>query len=151
MTKPLGFTVRISRRIKAPLSFVYAWCTDFREDDPQISGLKRRIVILEKTRRRYIMSVRSKSHGRIVTAARIVSLKPPNSWHLDWIGDEHRETGDYRLTRLSGSATRLSMTFKVRNENPGASNEAAFVKEVNALMWDKYAAALESDYRKWVT
>lgn len=146
MTRQLSFTVKVSRKIMAPLSFAYAWCTDFREDDPQISGQKRRILMLEKTKGRFIMSATSKSHGRTVTAARIVSLNPPNSWHLDWIGDEHDETGDYRLTRLSGSATRLRMTFKVRNKTPRTSGKAAFVKEINA-MWDKYVQALEGDYR----
>ncbi len=146
MTKPLSFTVRVSRKIMAPLSFAYAWCTDFREDDPQISGQRRRIAILERAPNRLIMSARSERNGRIVTAARIVSLKPPNAWHLDWIGDEHNETGDYKLTRLSESTTRLNMTFKVHNKAPTASTKAAFVKEVNAV-WDKYVPALESDYR----
>jgi hypothetical protein len=143
----LSFSVTISRRIEAPLSFAYTWCTDFREDDTAISGQKRRITIHEKTRNRFIMSVRSESRGRIVTAARIVSLKPPNAWHLDWIGDEHDESGDYNLRRLSGGATRLTMTFKVRNKAATASTKAAFATEVNS-MWDKYVAALESDYRR---
>jgi hypothetical protein len=139
MTKPLSFTVRVSRRIMAPLSFAYAWCADFREDDPQISGERRRIAILERGPNRLIMSARSERNGRIVTAARIVSLKSPSAWHLDWIGDEHNETGDYKLTRLN-------MTFKAHNKAPTASTKAAFVKEVNAV-WDKYVPALESDYR----
>ena len=81
-----------------------------------------------------------------MTAARIVSLKPPNAWHLDWIGDEHNETGDYKLTRLSESTTCLNMTFNVHNNAPTASTKGAFVKEVSAV-WDKYVPALESDYR----
>ena len=62
------------------------------------------------------------------------------------IGDEHNETGDYKLTHLGESTTRLNMTFKAHNKAPTASTKAAFVKEVNAA-WDKYVPALESDYR----
>jgi hypothetical protein len=96
----LSLQVSVSRKINAPLSFVYAWWTDFSEGDPKITGQKRRLIILERRANRIIMSVRYTSHGRILTAARIVTLKPPNAWHLDWIGDEDEETGDYQLRRL---------------------------------------------------
>jgi hypothetical protein len=144
----LPFQVSVSREINAPLSFVYAWCTDFRENDPKITGQKRRISILERNAQRIIMSVRYTSHGRIMTAARIVTFKPPNAWHLDWIGDEHDETGDYELTSLRSRKTRLTVTFKVKNKNPKSLARLAFLKNINEV-WDKYVAALEKDHQSY--
>jgi hypothetical protein len=81
-----------------------------------------------------------------MTAARIVTLKPPSAWHLDWIGDENEETGDYQLQRLGTRKTRLYAVFKL-NYKPGRSpSRSAFLKNVNQA-WDKYVAALEKDYR----
>ena len=93
------------------------------------------------------MSVRYERHGRVITAARIVSLRPPDAWHLDRIADEFDETGDYKLTRIDINKTRLSVTFRVKNKSPAGLTRSAFLKSVNAG-WDKYVAVLESDYRK---
>jgi hypothetical protein len=142
----LSLQVSVSRKINAPLSFVYAWWTDFSEGDPKITGQKRRLIILERRANRIIMSVRYTSHGRILTAARIVTLKPPNAWHLDWIGDEDEETGDYQLRRLGARKTGLHATFKVRYRNRKPPPKSAFLKHINEL-WDKYVAALETDYQ----
>jgi len=142
----LSLQVSVSRVINAPLSFVYAWWTDFREDDPKITGQKRQVAILERNAQRIIMSVRYKSRGRVMTAARIVTLKPPNAWHLDFSGDENDETGDYRLRSLGVRKTRLYATFKVNYKNRRTPSKLAFLKNINE-MWEKYAAALEKDYQ----
>ena len=81
-----------------------------------------------------------------MTAARIVTLKPPNAWHLDWIGDEHDETADYKLTSLKSHKTRLTITFKVKNKDPNFPARLAFLKNINEV-WDKYVAALEKDHQ----
>jgi len=142
--KPFQFS--ISRSINAPISYVFNWCTDFREDDHRLSGQKRRIAILERTGQRFIMSVKSRHGSKMVSAARIVSLAPPDAWHLDWIGDENDETGDYRITRLSARNTRLNATFKVRPKTSNAPKREQMVKSVN-FAWDHYISALESDYK----
>ncbi|MGD0422432.1 MAG: hypothetical protein ABSA92_03115 [Candidatus Bathyarchaeia archaeon] len=138
--------VSISRVINAPLSFVYSWWTDFRENDPKITGQKRRLTILERNAHRVIMSVRYTSHGRVITAARIVTLKPPNAWHLDWIGDENEETGNYQLRSLGARKTRLHATFKVNYKYRRTTSKLVFMKNLNG-MWDKYVAVLERDYQ----
>jgi hypothetical protein len=147
MTRWRPFTCFVSRTINAPLPFVYSWCTDFREDDNKITGAKSRISVLDRTETRFIISVKHKSKGKTFSAAKIVSLKPPNAWHLDWIGDEENETGDYRLTRLGNRKTRLNITFRVQNKVPTALGRVEWSKHANAV-WDKYVAALEKDYNK---
>lgn len=141
----MPFRIVLSRVINAPLSFVYDWWTDYRADDPHIVGKHRRLSILERTGRRVIMSTRYKSHGRFMTAARIVSLKPPDFWHLDWIGDEYDEIGDYKLTRLGANRTRLKAVFRI-DANPRTAKQADFQRGGEAS-WNRYIARLERDYR----
>ena len=92
------------------------------------------------------MSVRYTSHGQIMTAARIVTLKPPNAWHLDFISDESEETGDYQLRSLGACKTRLHATFKINYKDRRTHSKLAFLNHINE-MWDKYVAALERDYQ----
>ena len=142
--KPFQFS--ISKSINAPISFTYDWCTDFREDDHRLGGQKRRIAILERTEQRFIMSVKTRHGSKVISAARIVSLAPPNAWHLDWIGDENDETADYRLTRLSARKTKFNATFKVKPKTSNAPKKAQVIKSVNSA-WDQYVSALENDYK----
>jgi len=131
----------------APLSFAFKWCTDYREDDPGITGSKNKRSVLEKTKERVIYTIRYKSGGKTMNAVNIVTLKPPKAWYLDSRGDEDDEVGVYRLTSLGRRKTRLDMTFveywKIRNY-PGNSE---YLSDIHRI-WDKYAAALERDYRR---
>jgi hypothetical protein len=76
--KPL---YRVRKIINAPLRFVYDWCTDHREDDNKITGSTAEFRILQKTNRRVIYLRTNESHGKTVTAVKMVTLRPPNAWH----------------------------------------------------------------------
>lgn len=135
----------VSKIIHAPLRFVYGWCTDYRESDPQITGSKSKRRILMRTKRRVIYVMSYPSRGKIRTGVDVVTLHPPSAWHLDFMGDEDDETGDYVLTSLGARKTRLDMTFKEQYRIGNAPSKAQDVKHTRE-MWDKYAAALEKDY-----
>jgi hypothetical protein len=51
---PETHTYHVSEIINAPLRFVFDWCTDFREDDNQITGSKTLRKIMQRTKRRAI-------------------------------------------------------------------------------------------------
>jgi len=138
-------TIHVSKVINAPLSFVYKWCTDYREDDPKITGSKNQRKILQKTRQRVIYLSIYKRRGKFKYAVNIVTLYPEKAWHLDFLGEEDEETGDYRLTRLGARRTRLDMVFKERYKIRGAPTKAQDTKGTNEI-WDKYVAALQRDY-----
>jgi len=138
--------VSVSRTIGAPLGFVYDWCTDFREDDSKITHSKSRRRILEKTKQRVIYTSRTKG-AKSVGGASIVTLHPPDSWHVDSIGDLSDSTGDYRLRKLAGRRTRLDIVFRIKRKSPAAQSRSKFVRHINEI-WDKYVAALEKDCRK---
>ncbi len=139
--------LRASKVIDAPLKFVYEWCTDFSPGDPQITGSSSRRTILEKTKKRAIYVVSYKgADGSPKLNVNIVSLKPPNAWHLDQFGEEDNETGDYVLTSLGKGRTRLDMVFKERWKRiakiPSIKEQITNTEKV----WNKYAAALKKDY-----
>ncbi len=138
---------RVSKTIDAPQRYVYEWCTDFRNDDPLITGSKSQRRILTKTRRRVVYAqIYRGADGTQKIAVDVVTLNPPDAWHLDYFGEEDDETGDYRLKSLGQDKTRLDMVFKEKWKiaNPPSLEEQA---RQTSEVWDKYARALEKEYR----
>lgn len=138
-------TIHLSKIIRAPLGFVYRWCTDFREDDSKISGSKARRIVLQKTKRRSVYISAFREAGRSRYGVNVVTLRPPNTWHLDYVEEEADVIGDYRLTSLGPRRTRLDMTFKEKYKIRGAPTRKEEMKDTNEV-WDRYVAALERDY-----
>jgi hypothetical protein len=138
---------RVSKVIRAPLAFVYEWCTDFRESDARITGSKVKRKILLKTPRLVIYVSSYKSRGKPMVGVNIVSLHPPKRWHLDFLGDEDDETGQYRLTKLGPRKTRLDMSFTEHYKIRGAPTKAQDMKHTGDI-WDKYVSALDSEYAR---
>ena len=140
-------TFHLSKTINAPLSFVYRWCTDFRDDDNKITGSAARRRILHKTKDRAVYVSIYKSGGKLKYGVNNVSLHPTRSWHLEFVGEEDDELGDYRLVSLGPKRTRLEMVFKERYKVRNAPSRAEDLRHTNEV-WDKYVAALERSYRR---
>ena len=148
-SKSKSQTYRFSKVIEAPLPFVYDWCTDFREDDTGLTGSQTKTKILEKTKTRVIMTDSYRQKGKPVESATIVSLKPPNAWHLDYAGNEAEwEVGSYKLTRLGSNKTRLDMEFTMIY---GPGRRVPSQEELidgSSKFWDKLIVHLIDDYSK---
>jgi len=86
-----------------------------------------------------------KQGRKSVSAVRIVTLRPPNAWHLDLVGQQEDEIGDYRLTRLGPGKTRLDMRFNVRYKIANPPTKEEDVAMTNKV-WDRYVGALERDH-----
>jgi hypothetical protein len=142
---PETHTYQVSKVINAPLKFVYDWCTDFREDDNQITGSKTQRKILQITKRRVIYISTYEREGRMMSGVNMVTLRPPKAWNLDYVGEEEDEIGRYKLTRLGPGKTRLDMTFTEKYKISDAPTKEED-KSVTERTWDKYVAALEMDY-----
>ena len=138
-------TYHVTKTINAPLKFVYDWCTDYREDDNQITGSKAQFKILQKTNRRVIYLRTYERDGRTMIGVKMVTLRPPQAWHLDQVGEDEDAIGIYKLTRVGSEETRLDMTFteKYRISDAHTKEED---RKVTDQMWDKYVSALEKDY-----
>ncbi|MDV3293568.1 MAG: hypothetical protein LYZ70_04800 [Nitrososphaerales archaeon] len=140
-------TYHLSKTFKAPLRFVFAWCTDYREDDPKMLGSKNRRMILVRNRKIIAWWVKTKNPGSKFDPIRVVWLRPPNSWHLDTCGDGS-EIGDYKLKALPGGRTKLDMTFKVTYENPRDVESRKEWEADGQAHWDSYGKFLERDYQR---
>ncbi|MFI5421228.1 MAG: hypothetical protein ACHQ1H_09710 [Nitrososphaerales archaeon] len=140
---------RVSKVIEAPLLFVYDWCTDYREDDGKLTGSRRKIRILEKTKSRAIYTSSRVENGKLIGRVSIVSLKPPNAWHLETAGDPLEQyTGDYKLTKLSSNKTRLDMVFDTKYGPHAKVPTKEWWEEDSSKDWDKLIFALMKDYSK---
>jgi len=137
--------IAVSKTINAPIAFVYGWCTDYQADDTKLTRSKTQRVILQKTPRQVIYLETFRRNGRQMSAVNIVSLNRPIRWHLNYVGQEAEEVGDYRLTRLGPAKTRLDMRFKVRYKIHGAPSKSEETKSTSAV-WDKYVTALEKEF-----
>ena len=89
----------------------------------------------------------SRRGGKASSAVRIVTLRPPNAWHLDLAGQENDEIGDYHLTSLGPRKTRLDITFKAKYKIANAPTKEKDTRQTNEI-WDKYVAALEREYAR---
>jgi len=146
MGKPVNQTYRLSATFNAPLDYVFAWCTDFREDDNKMTGSKTRRHILERTKERFVWVVNYKDGGKEKEGIRAVWLHPPDSWHLDTCGDG-REVGDYKLTRLGKTKTRLDMKFVETYDGPEEVEDKKEWEADGKEHWKIYKKALEADFK----
>jgi len=139
----------LSKIIEAPLPFVYEWCTDFREDDGKLTGSTRERKILEKTKTRVISTQSYMENGKESGHVSVITLRPPNAWHLDTAGNaREQETGDYKLTRLGKNRTRLDMVFQVGYGRGSRIPSKKWWEDDSHKFWDKLIVALIHDYAK---
>jgi hypothetical protein len=140
-------TCKTSKTFRAPLEYVFDWCTDFREDDVKMTGSKSKRKFLEKTAERIVWIVEYKQEGKTRQGVRVVWPHPPDSWELDTCGDM-KEWGEYKLTSKGKNKTRLDMKFRLSHDSekhlPGKKK---WKKEMREL-WDTYGSFLEKDYKE---
>jgi hypothetical protein len=148
----IGLTLVVYKHsaiLKAPIKFVYDWCTDFQESDPQLWGENYRRIILEKSKKRVVYaSYKPDGDGKQRLAVSLVLLFPTRySWHLDYFAEEDLETGEYKLTRLEKELTRLDLVLKNTWKSGPSSTRESFESGTKSV-WDQYRLALEKDYAK---
>jgi len=99
-----------------------------------------------RTKHRVIYTEAYHSRGKHRIAVDVVTLYPPKGWHLDFVGDEDDEVGDYVLSSLGPRKSRLDMTFTEHYKVAYAPDRAQYASQVSRV-WDKYVEALDKDYR----
>jgi len=138
--------IKVTKTINAPLRYVFNWCTDFRENDPDLTGSKGTRKILEKTKKRCVYAqLDPQADGSQKIGVDHVTLKAPSSWHLEYFGEDDNEIGEYKLTSLGKNKTKLTMVFKEtwKTENvPTIEEQVASTSKT----WDMFVSALEEEY-----
>lgn len=135
----------ISQTFEVPLSFAYRWCTDFTDGDPKLIGAPYTRHIIEKTKSRAVWIQYYARDDVQKEGVRIVTFKPPDSWHLESINEELYRTGDYKLTSLGRQKTELQIRLRTKYISVPAEPKSNLT-EVLAEDWDKYKIALMKDY-----
>lgn len=133
----------------APIDFVYQWCTDYTPQDAKAEGEDYRRRIVRRTSREVVYEDLSDSDQGWRWSRHVVRLQPPNHWHSESVGSHREYSLDYRLSRLSGNRTRLTMRARRRPSSIGARNpsQSEWARE-SGRGWKNFAHVLERDYRK---
>lgn len=152
------FSYEVSKTINALMEKVFDWCTDFREDDPQISGSPGRYVIVQKSKDSVVFYWERPVEGKPLRTRYTVHLYPPNKWTVDHpvhfsgilprgkdaVGEDH---GEYLLESL-GDRTRLTMKFNISlKERPAVPlDEIRQKRQKHASeLWDAFIKELERE------
>ena len=135
-------------RFRAPLAFVFRWCTDYTPDDPRLEGDDYVRRILRKGRRRVVyQDLEDLSDGWRWSHV-VVDLHPPLGWHAEITGSHRDWSIDYELSRLPHGITELHFRGKRRTTPLGGKNPAKGQLEGELRgMWRRFGRALEADYR----
>jgi len=144
-----GPEYRISVSFRAPLDFAFAWCTDFTPQDASLEGESYRRKIIERTPRRVVFEDLEESDAGWEWSRDVVTLLPPNRWHMDGIGNHRDVTADYVLSPLPDGRTRLDLRWRRRPKTPEAKKRTKAEREASAThAWKRFGAAMESDHRR---
>ena len=143
-------TLRFKKPIRAPLGFVYRWCTDYRDDDNRftesIYHYRVKIALREPSRVVRVITVPGRDANRC-TDVEIIELHPPDRWSLTKLSWTDDESGSYRLTAKNPSLTLLEMRFR-RTWKVGAPPDSDRYRALFNRVWDRYVGVIESEYAR---
>jgi hypothetical protein len=144
-----GPTYQVRAEFRAPLDFVYRWCTDYTPQDAKYESETYERRILRRSLREIIYEDLEETKGGWLWARHVVRLMPPNRWHSDSIGSHRTISLDYRLSRLPGGRTQLILTARRRPTGVGGKNPSKSQWEQSVrLSWVRFGRALERDFRR---
>lgn len=147
-SKEKGDEARVQVEFDVPLDFAFAWCTDYTPQDAALEGESYTRKVVERSGRKVIFEDLEETESGWVWARDIVTLRPPNRWHLESNGSHRDVTGDYVLTKLPGGRTRFELRWWRQPHGPGKKIPRAQREKETTKAWEKFAKAMERDYRQ---
>ena len=147
---PPEYSVHVTFR--APLRFVYRWCTDYRSDDGKRCGEPFTRKVLERGPRQIVLQDLWRAKGRWLLNQNRTTLRPPDRWHVDSSGTLRTLSIDYTLREVSGGRTRLDLRIRRRPTEiyPEQPSRRAYERDLTQ-MWKNFALSLERDCRATLT
>jgi len=141
------YRIRVSFGV--PLDFAFAWCTDYTPDDPGLEGESYQRKVIERTPKRVIFEDLEETEDGWVWGRDVVTLLPPNRWHVEGVGNRRDVTADYILSPLPDGRTRFDLRWRRRPKTPEKKRLTKAEREASAMTaWKRFAAAMERDYRR---
>ena len=141
-------TCEVRATFRAPLAYVYRWCTDYAPDDGRRAEENYVRRILERSDRRVVLEdLEDTEHGWVWKRS-TVTLDPPRHWHAESDGNYRYFSLDYRLRALPGGVTELTLRGKrtataLGGENPTRARLEAGLR----TLWTHLGRSLEREYR----
>lgn len=149
--KPVGRMYEVRTKFRAPLGFVFRWCTDYSGQDGELSGEGYARKLLRRTRNLVVFEDLYTTDDGWVWIHREVSLRPPDGWHADSVGSDRALSVDYRLESVPDGGTLLTIRARRRPYGIGRRNPAKSVWERGvARNWGRLGRVLDRDYEKTV-
>jgi hypothetical protein len=144
--KTINCEVKVT--LRAPLPFVFSWCTDYQPSDSKLEKEHYMRKIIQRTSRRVVFEDLQEMRDGWSWQRAIVMLHPPNRWHMENTGNRRDLAADYVLTKLPEDRTQLYLRWKVWPKTVAAAKLGKAARERSvASAWRRFAAALEEDYR----
>jgi hypothetical protein len=144
-----GPELHIRAEFRAPLPFVYAWCTDFDAGDAEREKEHYTRRVLERTPRRVVFEDLADGDEGWVWSRHVVTLRPPNAWHSESFGSHREASLDYVLTPLSPGRTRLDLRWRRRPTTRTRTRRSkSAIERESTAGWRHFARALERDYQR---
>ncbi|MCI4348755.1 MAG: hypothetical protein L3J93_00840 [Thermoplasmata archaeon] len=144
-----GPTYEIHATFRAPLGFVYRWCTDYRTDDARLEGETYERKILHRSRTKVVYEDLQNSKEGWWWAHHDVRLDPPDHWRSDSVGSHRAYSLDYRLSERPGDRTELVLRARRRPYGVGENNPPKGTWERNTTnLWKNFGRNLEKDYTR---
>ena len=140
------YRIRVAFRV--PLDYAFAWCTDFSPEDASLEGESYQRKIIERTPRRVVFEDLEESGGGWIWSRDVVTLRPPNRWHMDGFGNRRDVTADYLLSSLPDGRTQLELRWRRHPTVPEVKKLTRAQREASTTTaWKRFGAAMERDYR----
>jgi hypothetical protein len=139
----------MSVEFRAPLSYVYRWCTNYTPKDARLAGDDYERRIISRSPRRVLFEDLWWEPDGWRWRRSDVSLKPPALWVAVSMGNVREARIEYRLSAVSKLRTRLDIRMRRRPglRAPRQPPKRELEAEINQ-MWRKFARSLETDYRR---
>lgn len=139
---------KVQSTFRAPLPFVFRWCTNFNSKDGRYSGEGYQRRILSRSDRKVIFEDLFDTPQGWTWIHRTVRLQPPDRWHADSVGSDRILSVDYRLSGLPSGHTLLTIEAKRRPYGIGTTNppKAKWERRV-AGNWARFGRILEREFR----
>ena len=139
----------IRQTFRAPLKFVYTWCTDFRPDDARLEGESYARRILSRKARRVVYEDVEPDDSGWFWARTDVRLLPPDRWQMESIGNRRHSRAEYRLTKLPDGRTSLELRLRRRASIVPAKRLSKPAREATlSRAWRSFARSLEAEFRR---
>jgi hypothetical protein len=149
MGRARSTTYEIRTSFRAPLPFVFAWCTDYAPDDHVVEGASAPRKLLRPVHGRIRYEDLDETLDGWMWSRWEVTLHPPDRWHGDAIGNYRGWSIDYSLRELPDGRTEFRLKGRRWPLNLGTRNPPKARQERALLhMWKEFGRALEADYQR---